>query len=121
MSAGLPSRAFSPSAWVPPAPAVARANATRPLRLVDVAPFPVLPTWAGGKLRIVELARALSRTGIDLTVVSPYHVTQHRALADCEPFKLRQIPYAPFLLPFLFVDRPFPYGWLVSFHPGYRT
>jgi hypothetical protein len=34
---------------------------------------------------------------------------------------LRQVPYAPFLLPFLFVDRPFPYGWLVSFHPGYRT
>jgi glycosyltransferase involved in cell wall biosynthesis len=86
---------------------------------VQVSAFPVLPTSAGGKIRIVQIARALSRIGVEVTVVTPFHVTQRRALAEREPFTLCQVPYAPFLLPFLFVDRPFPYGWLVSFHPGY--
>ncbi|HMC54304.1 MAG TPA: glycosyltransferase [Gemmatimonadaceae bacterium] len=92
-----------------------------PLRVVQVAPYPILPITSGGKARIVQLARALTRRGIDLTIVTPFHVTQRRALAAREPFTLRQVPYAPFVLPFLFVDRPFPYGALVSFHPGYRA
>lgn len=94
---------------------------SRPLRMVQIAPYPVLPPSAGGKIRIVELARALCRLGVEVTIVAPYHVTQRRALARREPFTLYQVPYAPFLLPFLFVDRPFPYGALVSFHPGYRA
>lgn len=97
-----------------------RPNASRPLRVLQIAPFPILPTWAGGKLRIVELARAVSKLGVEVTVVTPYHLTQRRTLIEREPFALHQVPYAPFALPFLFVDRPFPWGWLVSFHPGYR-
>lgn len=91
---------------------------SRPLRLVQVAPFPVLPLSAGGKIRIVQLARALCALGVQVTIVAPFHVTQRRALAEREPFTLRQVPY-PFLLPFLFTNRPFPYGALVSFHPSY--
>ena len=92
-----------------------------PLRVVQVAPYPVLPVRSGGKARIVQLARALCRRGIELTIVAPYHVTQRPALAMREPFTLRQVPYAPFVVPFLLVDRPFPYGALVSIHPGYRA
>jgi glycosyltransferase involved in cell wall biosynthesis len=93
----------------------------RPLRIVQVVPYPVLPPLAGGKVRIVQLARALAELGVELTVVAPYHLTQRRALAARERFTLRQVPYAPFILPFFLVDRPFPYGALVSFHPGYRA
>lgn len=93
----------------------------RPLRIALVAPYPVLPLSAGGKVRIVQLARALCRSGVDVTIIAPYHVTQRRALTTREPFTLRQVPYAPFLVPFLLVDRPFPYGMLVSYHPGYRA
>jgi glycosyltransferase involved in cell wall biosynthesis len=92
----------------------------RPLRLVHIAPYPILPAVAGGKIRIAQLARAMCRLGAEVTVVAPYHVTQRRALAAREPFTLRQVPYAPFVIPFLLVDRPFPYGMLVSYHPGYR-
>jgi glycosyltransferase involved in cell wall biosynthesis len=87
---------------------------------VHIAPYPILPAVAGGKIRIAQLARALCRLGAEVTVVAPSHVTQRRALAAREPFTLRQVPYAPFAIPFLLVDRPFPYGMLVSYHPGYR-
>ena len=90
---------------------------SRPLRLVQIAPYPILPASAGGKIRIVQLARALCKLGVEVTIVAPYHVTQRRALAEREPFRLYQVPYAPFLLSFFLVDRPFPYGMLVSFHP----
>ena len=109
---------------VGPAAVGARGNGPpvrRPLRVVHIAPYPVLPPSAGGKIRIVQLARALCALGMDVTIVAPFHVTQRRALAAREPFTLRQVPYAPFALPFLLVDRPFPYGMLVSWHPGYRA
>lgn len=93
---------------------------SRPLRLVQVAAFPVLPARVGGKIRIVQLARALCALGVEVTIVAPFHVTQRRALAKSEPFRLVEVPY-PFLVPLLFTDRPFPYGALVSFHPGYRA
>lgn len=89
----------------------------RPLRLVSVCPYPVLPATAGGKVRIVKLARQLTRLGVDVTVVTPYHPRQARELVDREPFRLVQVPY-PFVLPLLFTDRPLPYQYWTSFHPG---
>jgi len=90
----------------------------RPLRLAQVAGFPVLPARAGGKIRIVQLARAFCALGVEVTVLAPYHRTQTRELARKEPFRLVEVPY-PFVIPYLFTDAPFPYGALVSFHPGY--
>ncbi|MED6334202.1 MAG: hypothetical protein VYE81_02285, partial [Planctomycetota bacterium] len=90
-----------------------------PLRVLQLAPYPVLPAVAGGKVRIVQLARALSRLGVEVTLVTPFHFTQRRSLTRREPFHLRQVPYAPFGLTSLLVDRPIPYGALISFHPGY--
>jgi len=82
-----------------------------------IAPYPILPPRSGGKVRILELARGLARAGIDLTMITPFHPAQRRALYAALPFRLIQIPY-PYLLPALFTDRPFPYGYLVSLHPG---
>ncbi len=93
---------------------------SRALRIVQVSGFPVLPPWAGGKIRIVQLARAMCALGVDVTIVAPFHVTQRRALAEREPFTLLEVPY-PFLIPLLFTNLPFPYGALASFHPGYRA
>ena len=91
----------------------------RPIRLAIISAFPVLPTSAGGKIRIVQLARSLSKLGVEVTIIAPYHLTQTRALADREPFRLCQVPYPPLLLSLFLVDRLFPYGSLISFHPGY--
>lgn len=117
----LRSRALTTAPAVPePKPGRSVGRKTRPLRLVHIAPYPILPAVAGGKIRIVQLARAMCQLGAEVTIVAPYHVTQRRALAAREPFTLRQVPYGPFVVPFLLVDRPFPYGMLVSYHPGYR-
>src|SRR5438132_7765706 len=95
-----------------------RAHMSRPLRLVQVAPYPILPASAGGKIRIVQLARALCKLGVEVTLVAPYHVTQRRALAEREPFRLYQVPYAPFLLSFFLVDAPFHTGCSSRFIPA---
>jgi hypothetical protein len=88
-----------------------------PLRLACVCPYPVLPATAGGKVRIVKLARQLARLGVDVTIVTPYHPRQTRVLINAEPFRVVQIPY-PFVLPLLLTDRPLPYQYWTSFHPG---
>ena len=89
----------------------------RPLRLLKVVPYPVFPDSAGGKIRVVQLSRALARAGVDVTILTPWHPRQKPSLYEHEPFRLRQVPY-PFLLPLLFTDRPMPYQYLSSFHPG---
>jgi hypothetical protein len=90
---------------------------SRPLRLLNVVPYPVFPATAGGKIRVVQLARALARAGVDVTILTPWHPRQKPSLYEHEPFRLRQVPY-PFLLPLLFTDRLMPYQYLSSFHPG---
>ena len=90
-----------------------------PLRLACVCPYPVLPATAGGKVRIVKLARQLARQGVDVTIVTPYHPRQTRVLINAEPFRVVQIPY-PFVLPLLLTDRPLPYQYWTSLHPGLR-
>jgi hypothetical protein len=87
------------------------------LRLACVCPYPILPATAGGKVRIVKLARQLARLGVDVTIVTPYHPRQTRVLINAEPFRVVQIPY-PFVLPLLLTDRPLPYQYWTSFHPG---
>ena len=89
----------------------------RPLRLLTIVPYPVFPDTAGGKIRVVQLMRALARAGVDVTILTPWHPRQKPSLYEHEPFRLRQVPY-PFLLPLLFTDRPLPYQYLSSFHPG---
>jgi len=89
----------------------------RPVRLLLIAPYPVYPSWSGGKIRIVSLARGLARNGVDVTVLTPYITKQRSAMPADEPFKLKQFAY-PFVLPALLTDKPFPYSYLCSFHPG---
>jgi glycosyltransferase involved in cell wall biosynthesis len=89
----------------------------RGLRILIVAPYPIFPMWSGGKVRILKLARALAESGHETTVLTPFHPAQKSILYRHEVFGIRQIPY-PFLLPLLFTNRPFPYLYLTSFHPG---
>lgn len=88
-----------------------------PMRLLQVCPYPVLPAKTGGKIRIVKLARELSNLGVDVTILTPYHPRQAKKMIEREPFNVVQVPY-PFILPLLFTDKPFPYQYLTSFHPG---
>ncbi len=87
------------------------------MRLLIVAPYPVLPDSAGGKIRTIRLARELAAKGVDVTVLTPYHPKQSRSLSRREPFRLTDVKY-PFVLPALFTGRPFPYGHLITYHPG---
>lgn len=87
------------------------------MRLLLVCPYPVLPARTGGKIRIVKLARELSKLGVDVTVLTPFHPRQATKLIELEPFNVIQTPY-PFVLPLLFTDKPFPYQYWTSYHPG---
>ncbi|MFM8250904.1 MAG: glycosyltransferase [Planctomycetota bacterium] len=89
----------------------------RSLRLVSICPYPVLPAIAGGSVRIVKLAAALAQQGIDVTLVTPYHATQAQQQLDQLPFRLVQVRY-PFVMSRFFLERPFPYQYCTSFHPG---
>ncbi len=82
-----------------------------------ISPYPVYPMTAGGKIRNVRLAKAFSELGLDVTLLTPFHFTQKRSYYEHEAFTLKQVKY-PFLLHHLLTDRPFPYGYLTSFHPG---
>lgn len=57
--------------------------------------------------------------GADVTIVAPFKTSQQLSYRINNHFKIQHLLY-PFVLPFLFVDRPFPYQFLVTFHPGYR-
>ena len=87
------------------------------LRILLVSPYPVFPTWSGGKVRIVAIARALAEIGHAVTVIAPFDPRQRPYLHANEPFRLRQVPY-PFVLAAALRDRPYPYLYLASFHPG---
>jgi hypothetical protein len=88
------------------------------LKVLFIAPYPVLPATTGGKIRIVQLANQLSRMGFDISILAPYKPGQWQCYDDSYGFELREVRY-PFLLPVFLLDRPFPYGYLASFHPGY--
>ncbi len=90
------------------------------MRLLIISPYPLFPAVAGGKIRIVAIARRLAAAGLEVTVLTPFHFTQRRSAYAAEPFGLVQVPY-PFLAPLLFTDRPLPFGFLVSLHPGLGT
>lgn len=88
------------------------------IRLLLINPYPIFPVSAGGKKRTLELARHLSHLGVDVSILTPFHYSQKRKLFKNETFRLIQIVY-PFVAPLLFTDRPFPYMYLISFHPGF--
>lgn len=90
-----------------------------PLKFLLFVPYPVLPAWHGGSVRVVALARALTGLGHDVTVLTPWKDRRGSPLAAREPFTSRRMPY-PFLAPTLCADRPFPFFHLMTFHPGLR-
>lgn len=90
------------------------------MKLLIINATPVFPLVTGGRIRTAQLARQLAKLGLEVTILTPYHFTQQAALYKDEPFKIHQLKY-PFVLPYLFTDKPFPYSYLASFHPGYNN
>ena len=92
----------------------------RPLRILIVSPYPIFPAWSGGKVRTVAIARGFVKHGHSVTVLTPMDPRQSRRLCAHEPFRVQSVAY-PFLLAYALRDRPFPYLFLASFHPGLRA
>ena len=90
------------------------------MRVAQIVPYPLFPTWSGGKIRVLELARAMAAHGVELTLVTPYHFRQRHSHYRDETFRLVEIPY-PFVVQSLLTDCVFPYQYLMSYHPGFAT
>jgi glycosyltransferase involved in cell wall biosynthesis len=88
------------------------------VRLLVLSPYPTVPDHVGGKVRIIQLARNLGRGDIEVTILEPYIFGRVFHPPYPENITFRRIKY-PFLLQYLLTDRPFPYQFLASFHPGY--
>ena len=96
------------------------------LRILFIAPYPIYPTWSGGKIRIAKLAESLATLGHEITLLTPwylrqrdYFIRQQAQYNTVGKLRLRQVTY-PFLWSYLFRDRLLPYSTLTSFHPGYE-
>ncbi len=90
----------------------------RPLKLLIIAPYCIVPAETGGKIRVSELAHGVSAQGIKVTVVMPITPALMSRRSVNENLTLEVVPY-PFLLPLLLTDKPFSYLYLISLHPGY--
>lgn len=90
----------------------------RQQRILLLSPYPVFPTSSGGKVRIAQIGRALTEEGFTVVVSSPFKPGQREHFDPSLGLELREFAY-PFILPLLLTDRPFPFGHLVSYHPGF--
>jgi len=88
-------------------------------KLLVIAPYAVIPAETGGKIRVFELAKGLSKKNILVTVLMPASPGQIFKKKINKNLFFKTIPY-PFVLPFLFSEKPFSFLYLMSFHPGYR-
>ncbi len=94
-------------------------NQNTPLKVLILSPYSVFPLESGGRVRIYEFARGLAQLGVDVTLTVPLSRTQWRSEKINNHLEIKVIPY-PFIHTLLFTDRPLPYFYLVSMHPGYR-
>jgi Glycosyltransferase Family 4 len=92
-------------------------NGQTRIRVLHLVPYSIFPPDAGGKIRVIELTRSLAELNVDVTLVTPYVPGQRNAVPASETFRLHQIPY-PFLAARFLKDRPMPYFYWISFHPG---
>jgi len=88
------------------------------MRVLIISPYPVFPTAAGGKIRIRALAQGLHNHGVEVDLLTPFAFGQRAAVTRDFTCPLKQFPY-PFVWALL-ADRPFPFQFLASFHPGLR-
>lgn len=87
----------------------------RAVKMLIVCPYDLFAEWAGGSIRIIRLAREFVKHGHDVTVLAPRRRTQKHGRH--EPFTVWQTSY-PFVMRHLLIDRPFPFHYLMSIHPG---
>jgi len=90
-------------------------------KILVLTPYPLWPLSSGGKIRSAKLADSLADLGFEVTALTPYKPGQRAHFrAQHGAVSLRQVPYPPFIIAHALTDRPFPYQWLASIHPGYR-
>ncbi|NOQ63812.1 MAG: glycosyltransferase [Methyloprofundus sp.] len=95
-------------------------NEAASLKLLIIAPYQVFPANAGGRIRVFELAKGLAEQGLQVTVVSPMAPGHIFPISINKNLTLKAIPY-PFILPLLLTEKPFPYMYLMSFHPAFQV
>lgn len=89
------------------------------IKVLALSPYRLIPLNSGGKIRIFEIARHLSRLNLEVTIIAPF-IGRRSDVPKNHNFKMHSAMPALCLIPFLFNERPFPYQFLISFHPGYR-
>jgi glycosyltransferase involved in cell wall biosynthesis len=85
-------------------------------KVLILSPYPILPLKSGGKVRTFELAKKISQK-FQTTLVFPVSFSQIVDKKINQKLTLKTFAY-PFLFPYLFTDKPFPFMYLISFHPG---
>lgn len=85
-------------------------------KVLILSPYPILPLKSGGKIRTFELAKGISQQ-FQTTLVFPVSFSQIVSKKIGQNLTLKTFLY-PFLFPYLFTDKPFPFMYLISFHPG---
>jgi glycosyltransferase involved in cell wall biosynthesis len=88
------------------------------MKITCLSPYPVLPLSYGGKIRIFKICSGLAAQGSAVDIIAPCGCIRPKENPGNNP-RFYNI-YYPFIHSFLFTDRPFPYQFLASFHPGYR-
>lgn len=89
------------------------------MKLLVITPYCILPADTGGKIRVFELVKGVSEQEIFVTVIMPMTPAQYASYNLNNNLTLRVVPY-PFIIPYLFTDKPFSFLFLVSLHPGYH-
>lgn len=89
------------------------------MKVLVIAPYPVMPPDTGAKIRIHELTRSYLAGDMQVTVLMPMSPSLPKRKTVSPGWTLEVVPY-PFILPYLFTDKPFSYMFLVSLHPGFR-
>jgi len=85
-------------------------------KVLILSPYPILPLKSGGKIRTFEFAKGISQK-FQTTLVFPVSFSQIVSKKIGQNLTLKTFAY-PFLFPYLFTDKPFPFMYLISFHPG---
>lgn len=91
----------------------------RSLKVLIIAPYPIVPPETGAKIRVYELAYGVSQHGVQVTVVIPISPVQWSQKKINQNLTIAVAPY-PFIIPFLFTNIPFSYMYLISLHPGFH-
>jgi glycosyltransferase involved in cell wall biosynthesis len=89
------------------------------MRILVITSYPIFPLEYGGKIRTLRLTENLVQLGFDIGIIAPWKIGQPHVVGIDKKIVIHSIKY-PFIFAPLLTDRPFPYQYLISYHPGYK-